>query len=165
MQAAIGQWAWQFANPQVTWEDLKWLREITELPIVLKGILHPDDARLAVEHGVQGVLVSNHGGRQVDGAIGALDALPEVVAAIDGRCEVLFDSGIRSGADALKALALGARAVLLGRPYMWGLALGGAEGVAEVLRSFLADLDLAMALSGYANIDEVDADALVAQAR
>jgi len=163
MQAAIGQWAWQFANPSVTWEDLKWLREITELPIVLKGILHPDDARLAVEHGVQGVLVSNHGGRQVDGAIGALDTLPEVVAAVDGRCEVLFDSGIRSGADALKALALGARAVLLGRPYMWGLALGGAEGVAEVLRSFLADLDLAMALSGYANIDEVDADALVAQ--
>jgi lactate 2-monooxygenase len=165
MQAAIGQWAWQFANPQVTWEDLKWLREITELPIVLKGILHPDDARMAVEHGAQGVLVSNHGGRQVDGAIGALDALPEVVAAVDGRCEVLFDSGIRSGADALKALALGARAVLLGRPYMWGLALGGAEGVAEVLRSFLADLDLAMALSGYANIDEVDMDALVAQAR
>jgi lactate 2-monooxygenase len=165
MQAAIGQWAWQFANPQVTWDDLEWLRGITELPIVLKGILHPDDARLAVEHGVQGVLVSNHGGRQVDGAIGALDALPEVVAAVDGRCEVLFDSGIRSGADALKALALGAHAVLLGRPYMWGLALGGAEGVAEVLRSFLADLDLAMALSGYANIDEVDADALVAQGR
>jgi lactate 2-monooxygenase len=165
MQAAIGQWAWQFANPQVTWADLEWLRGITGLPIVLKGILHPDDARLAVEHGVDGVLVSNHGGRQVDGAIGALDALPEVVAAVDGRCEVLFDSGIRSGADALKALALGARAVLLGRPYMWGLALGGAEGVAEVLRSFLADLDLAMALSGYANIDEVDADALVAQGR
>jgi lactate 2-monooxygenase len=164
-QAAIGQWAWQFANPGVTWKDLAWLRETTELPIVLKGILHPGDAKLAVEHGVQGVLVSNHGGRQVDGAIGALDALPEVVAAVDGQSEVLFDSGIRSGADALKALALGARAVLLGRPYMWGLALGGAEGVAEVLRSFLADLDLAMALSGYANIDEVDASALVAQGR
>ena len=165
MQAAIGQWAWQFANPQVTWEDLRWLREITELPIVLKGILHPDDAKLAVEHGVQGVLVSNHGGRQVDGAIGALDALPEVVKAVDGRAEVLFDSGIRSGADALKALALGARAVLLGRPYIWGLALGGAEGVVEVLRAFLADLDLAMALSGYAEIDEVDARALVVQGR
>ena len=165
MQAAVGQWAFQFANPSVTWEDLAWLRECTELPIVLKGIVHPDDARLAVEHGVQGVLVSNHGGRQVDGAIGALDALPGVVEAVDGRCEVLFDSGIRSGADALKALALGARAVLLGRPYIWGLALGGAEGVAEVLRSFLADLDLAMALSGYANIDEVDASALVAQGR
>jgi lactate 2-monooxygenase len=165
MQAAIGQWAWQFANPSVTWEDLAFLRECTELPIVLKGIVHPDDARLAVEHGVEGVLVSNHGGRQVDGAIGALDALPEVVAAVDGRCEVLFDSGIRSGADALKALALGARAVLLGRPYIWGLALGGEQGVAEVLRSFLADLDLAMALSGYANIDEVGASALVAQGR
>lgn len=165
MQAAVGQWAWQFANPSVTWEDLEWLRECTELPIVLKGIVHPDDARLAAEHGVEGVLVSNHGGRQVDGAIGALDALPGVVEAVDGRCEVLFDSGIRSGADALKALALGARAVLLGRPYIWGLALGGAEGVEEVLRSFLADLDLAMALSGYASIDEVDTSALVAQNR
>jgi lactate 2-monooxygenase len=162
MQAAIGQWAWQFASPSVTWPDLAFLRECTELPIVLKGILHPDDARLAVEHGVEGVLVSNHGGRQVDGAVGALDALPGVVAAVEGRCEVLFDSGIRSGADALKALALGARAVLLGRPYIWGLALGGEQGVVDVLRSFLADLDLAMALSGYANIDEVDMNALVA---
>ncbi|HEY1690235.1 MAG TPA: lactate 2-monooxygenase [Solirubrobacteraceae bacterium] len=164
MQAAIGQWAWQFANPTVTWDDLAFLRESTRLPIVLKGIVHPDDARLAIEHGVQGVLVSNHGGRQVDGAIGALDALPEIVAAVDGRCEVLFDSGIRSGADALKALALGARAVLLGRPYIWGLALGAATGVAEVLRSLLADIDLAMSLSGYCDIDEVDASALVAQA-
>jgi lactate 2-monooxygenase len=165
MQAAIGHWAWQFANPAITWEDLAFLREITELPIVLKGILHPDDARLAVEHGAQGVIVSNHGGRQVDGAIGALDALPGVVAAVDGRCEVLFDSGIRSGADALKALALGASAVLLGRPYMWGLALGGQTGVVEVLRSFLGDLDLSMALSGYAAIDDVGRDALVEQAR
>jgi lactate 2-monooxygenase len=163
MQSAIGQWAWQFANPAITWEDLAFLRELTELPILLKGILHPDDARLAVEHGVQGVLVSNHGGRQVDGAIGALDALPGVVEAVAGRCEVLFDSGIRSGADALKALALGARAVLLGRPYMWGLALGGHAGVVEVLRSLLADLDLAMALSGYASIDEVGEGALVAR--
>jgi lactate 2-monooxygenase len=163
MQAAIGHWAWQFANPSVTWEDLAFLREQTELPIVLKGILRGDDARLAVEHGVQGIIVSNHGGRQVDGAVGALDALPEVVAAVEGRCEVLFDSGIRSGADALKALALGARAVLLGRPYVWGLALGGAAGVVEVLRSFLADLDLALALTGHATIDEVDASALVAQ--
>ena len=165
MQAAVGQWAWQFANPSVTWDDLAFLRECTELPIVLKGIVHPDDAQLAVEHGIEGVLVSNHGGRQVDGAVGALDALPGVVEAVDGRCEVLFDSGIRSGADALKALALGARAVLLGRPYIWGLALGGEQGVVDVLRSFLADLDLAMALSGYANIDEVDASALVAQTR
>jgi lactate 2-monooxygenase len=165
MQAAIGQWAWQFANPAVTWEDLAFLRECTDLPIVLKGVLRADDARLAVEHGVQGVLVSNHGGRQVDGALGALDALPEVVAAVGGRCEVLFDSGIRSGADALKALALGASAVLLGRPYIWGLALGGQTGVVEVLRSFLADLDLAMGLSGYATIDEVGTGALVDQRR
>jgi isopentenyl diphosphate isomerase/L-lactate dehydrogenase-like FMN-dependent dehydrogenase len=163
MQAAIGHWAWQFANPAITWKDLAFLRECTELPIVLKGILHPDDAHLAVEHGVQGVLVSNHGGRQVDGAVGALDALPGVVAAVEGRCEVLFDSGIRSGSDALKALALGASAVLLGRPYIWGMVLGGATGVVEVLRSFLADLDLAMALSGYAATDEVGPDALVEQ--
>ena len=159
MQAAVGQWAWQFANPSVTWDDLAFLRECTELPIVLKGIVHPDDAQLAVEHGIEGVLVSNHGGRQVDGAVGALDALPGVVEAVDGRCEVLFDSGIRSGADAPP------RAVLLGRPYIWGLALGGEQGVVDVLRSFLADLDLAMALSGYANIDEVDASALVVQTR
>jgi lactate 2-monooxygenase len=165
LQAAIGHWAWQFSNPAITWEDLAFLRECTELPIVLKGILHPDDARLAIEHGVQGVIVSNHGGRQVDGAIGALDALPGVVAAVEGRCEVLFDSGIRSGADALKALALGARAVLLGRPYIWGLALGGAAGVVEVLRSFLADLDLAMALSGHATIDEVAASTLMERPR
>jgi lactate 2-monooxygenase len=165
MQAAIGHWAWEFSNPAITWEDLAFLREITELPIVLKGILRAEDASLAVEHGVQGVIVSNHGGRQVDGAVGALDALPAVVAAVDGRCEVLFDSGVRSGADALKALALGARAVLLGRPYIWGLALGGRQGVVEVLRSFLADLDLAMALSGYAEIDEVGPDVLVAQPR
>lgn len=165
MQAAIGQWAWQFSNPSITWKDLAFLRECTKLPIVLKGIIHPDDAELAVEHGIEGVIVSNHGGRQVDGAVGALDALPAVVEAVAGRCEVLFDSGIRSGADALKALALGARAVLLGRPYIWGLALGGADGVTEVLRSFLADLDLTMALSGYRDIDEVDASALVARAR
>jgi lactate 2-monooxygenase len=165
MQAAIGHWAWQFSNPAITWEDLAFLRECTELPIVLKGILRADDARLAIEHGVQGVIVSNHGGRQVDGAVGALDALAEVVAAVEGRCEVLFDSGIRSGADALKALALGARAVLLGRPYIWGLALGGATGMVEVLRSFLADLDLAMALSGHATIDEVGPSALVEQPR
>jgi lactate 2-monooxygenase len=165
MQAAIGHWAWQFANPAITWEDLAFLREITELPIVLKGILHAEDARLAVEHGAAGVIVSNHGGRQVDGAVGALQALPAVVAAVQGRCEVLFDSGVRSGADALKALALGARAVCLGRPYIWGLALGGAQGVVEVLRSLLADLDLAMALSGYAAIDEVGMGALVEQPR
>jgi len=125
-------------------------------------IQSPEDALLAVEHGIEGLIVSNHGGRQVDGAIGSLQALPGVVEAVGDSCEVLFDSGIRSGADALKALALGARAVCLGRPYVWGLALGGEQGVIEVLRAFLADLDLNMALSGHASIDEVGMHTLVA---
>lgn len=155
MATAVAYWAWQFSNPAVTWSDLAFLRECTSLPIVLKGIQSPEDALLAVEHGIEGVIVSNHGGRQVDGAIGSLQALRGVVEAVGDHLEVLFDSGIRSGSDALKALALGARAVCLGRPYVWGLALGGEQGVVEVLRAFLADLDLNMALSGHAAIDEV----------
>jgi isopentenyl diphosphate isomerase/L-lactate dehydrogenase-like FMN-dependent dehydrogenase len=162
LPTAVAYWAWQFSNPSVTWADLAFLRECTKLPIVLKGIQSVEDARLAVEHGIEGIIVSNHGGRQVDGAIGALQALPGVVEAVGDSCEVLFDSGIRSGADALKALALGARAVCLGRPYVWGLALGGEQGVIDVLRTFLADLDLNMALSGHASIDEVDMHTLVA---
>ncbi|MGN6372278.1 MAG: lactate 2-monooxygenase [Solirubrobacteraceae bacterium] len=165
MATAVAYWAWQFSNPSVTWKDLEFLRECTKLPIVLKGIQSTEDAVLAVEHGVEGIIVSNHGGRQVDGAIGSLQALPGIAQAVGDRCEVLFDSGIRSGADALKALALGARAVCLGRPYIWGLALGGADGVVEVLRSFLADLDLTMALSGHASIDEVGLHTLAEQAR
>jgi len=160
LATAVAYWAWQFSNPAVTWEDLAFLRECTKLPIVLKGIQSADDARLAVEHGIEGIIVSNHGGRQVDGAIGSLQALPGVVEAVGESCEVLFDSGIRSGADALKALALGARAVCLGRPYVWGLALGGEQGVIEVLRAFLADLDLNMALSGHASIDELGPETL-----
>jgi lactate 2-monooxygenase len=162
LPTAVAYWAWQFSNPSVTWKDLAFLRECTKLPIVLKGIQSVEDALLAVEHGIEGIIVSNHGGRQVDGAIGSLQALPGVVEAVGDRCEVLFDSGIRSGADALKALALGARAVCLGRPYVWGLALGGEQGVVDVLRAFLADLDLNMALSGHANIDEVGPHTLVA---
>lgn len=165
MATAVAYWAWQFSNPSVTWKDLELLRECTKLPIVLKGIQSTEDAVLAVEHGVEGIVVSNHGGRQVDGAIGSLQALPGIAQAVGDRCEVLFDSGIRSGADALKALALGARAVCLGRPYVWGLALGGIDGVVEVLRSFLADLDLTMALSGHASIDEVGLHTLEEQAR
>jgi lactate 2-monooxygenase len=157
---AISLWAQQFSNPAVTWEDLEWLREQTALPIVLKGILHADDARRAREAGVDGVIVSNHGGRQVDGAIGALDALGAVAEAVGGDLAVLFDSGIRTGADIFKALALGAEAVCLGRPYMWGLALGGQEGVEQVLRSLLAELDLTLALSGYTAVSQVDCDAL-----
>ncbi len=162
MPSAVAYWAWQFSNPAVTWADLEFLRECTKLPIVLKGIQSVQDAQLAVEHGIEGIIVSNHGGRQVDGAIGSLHALPGVVEAVGERCEVLFDSGIRSGADALKALALGARAVCLGRPYTWGLALGGEQGVIDVLRAFLAELDLNMALSGHASVDELGMHSLVA---
>jgi isopentenyl diphosphate isomerase/L-lactate dehydrogenase-like FMN-dependent dehydrogenase len=165
MATAVAYWAYQFSNPSVTWDDLAFLRECTKLPIVLKGIQSTQDAELAVEHGIEGLIVSNHGGRQVDGAIGALQALPGVVDAVGDRCEVLFDSGIRCGADALKALALGARAVCLGRPYVWGLALGGEQGVIDVLRAFLAELDLNMALSGHASIDEVGRHTLLAQQR
>jgi lactate 2-monooxygenase len=154
-QAAVGQFVGVFSNPTVTWADLAWLRSTTRLPILLKGILHPDDARRARDAGVDGVIVSNHGGRQVDGAIATLDALPGVADAVGGDLAVLLDSGVRSGADALKALALGAEAVLLGRPAMWGLALGGEEGVRRVLRAFLADLDLAVALSGHRSLDEL----------
>jgi isopentenyl diphosphate isomerase/L-lactate dehydrogenase-like FMN-dependent dehydrogenase len=161
LQAAVGKWALTFSNPTLTWDDLRFLREHTGLPILLKGILHPDDARKAAEYEIDGVIVSNHGGRQVDGAIGALDALPGVVAAVPEGYPVLFDSGIRTGADIVKALALGAKAVLVGRPYMWGLAVGGEAGVRQVLRSLLADLDLTMALSGVARIEDLTSDLLV----
>jgi L-lactate dehydrogenase (cytochrome) len=158
--AAIGHWAMQFSNPTISWSDLAWLREQTELPIVLKGILHEDDARRALDAGVDGLVVSNHGGRQVDGAIASLDALPAVRAAVGESFPVLFDSGIRTGADVLKALALGADAVCLGRPYIWGLALDGQAGVEQVLRCVLADFDLTLALSGYTRIAQVDRSAL-----
>jgi isopentenyl diphosphate isomerase/L-lactate dehydrogenase-like FMN-dependent dehydrogenase len=161
---AIERWAYEFANPSVTWEDLGWLREQTDLPIVLKGILAAEDARRAQAAGVDGIAVSNHGGRQVDGAIAALDALPAVRAAVGSELPVLFDSGVRSGADAFKALALGADAVCVGRPYVWGLALGGEAGVGHVLRSLLAELDLTLALSGHTRIEQVGRDALAAQA-
>ncbi|HYM55730.1 MAG TPA: lactate 2-monooxygenase [Solirubrobacteraceae bacterium] len=160
LMAALGQWAYQFSNPTVTWADLEWLREQTALPIVLKGIVHAEDALRAVEAGVDGVIVSNHGGRQVDGAIGALDALPAVREAVGEELAVLFDSGIRTGADVFKALALGADAACVGRPYVWGLALDGQAGVEQVLRCLLAELDLTLALSGYTAVAQVDGDAL-----
>ena len=157
----IGHWAYQFANPSVTWEDLAWLREQSGLPIVLKGILHPEDARRAVQEGVDGLIVSNHGGRQVDGAIGALHALPVIREAVGRDLPILFDSGIRTGADVFKALALGANAVCLGRPYVWGLALDGQAGVEQVLRSLLAELDLTVALSGYTAVTQLDGSSLI----
>lgn len=160
MGAAVGHFLGVFANPALTWERLDWLRGTTSLPIVLKGILHPDDAREARERGVDGIVVSNHGGRQIDGAIASLDALPPIVDAVGGEMSVLLDSGIRSGADIFKALALGADAVLVGRPYLWGLALDGQTGVETVLRSLLAELDLTMALSGFTRTAEIDTGVL-----
>ena len=145
---AIAHWAEVFANPTLTWSDLPFLREITSLPIVLKGIQHPDDARRALDAGVDGIVVSNHGGRQVDGAIGSLDALPTVVDAVAGDIPILFDGGIRSGSDALKAIALGARAVLIGRPYAYALGIGGSEALTDFLRGFLAELEITIGLCG-----------------
>jgi lactate 2-monooxygenase len=148
------------ANPALSWGDLTWLREQTSLPIVIKGIQHPDDAREAAKRGIDGIVVSNHGGRQVDGAIGSLDALPAIAEAAGNDLAILFDSGIRSGADAIKALALGADAVCLGRPYIWGLALEGQAGVETVLKMVLAELDLTLALCGYTAPDQLGPDTL-----
>lgn len=152
---AVLRWVGVFPHPTLTWDRLAWLRERTSLPILVKGVLHPDDARSAIDAGADGIVVSNHGGRQVDGAIASLDALPAVVQAA-GDIPVLLDSGVRTGGDAVKALALGARAVLLGRPYAWGLGIAGEDGVRHVLRSFLAELELTMALSGLTRVSEVD---------
>jgi lactate 2-monooxygenase len=149
-----------YSRPAQTWADFAWLREQTKLPIVVKGIVHPDDARLAIEHGLDGIVVSNHGGRQVDGAIGTMDALPGVVEAVGGRIPVLFDSGVRGGADAFKALALGATAVLLGRPYVYGLAIDGEAGVRDVIRNLVADFDLTLALAGCRSVSELGPECL-----
>jgi lactate 2-monooxygenase len=150
-----------YSRPSLTWEDLAFLRERTKLPILLKGICHADDARRAVDEGIDGIVVSNHGGRQIDGAAATLDVLPGVVEAVDGRVPVLCDSGIRTGADVFKALALGARAVLVGRPWVYGLALAGESGVREVLQNFQADFDLTMGLAGCASVGEITREALV----
>jgi isopentenyl diphosphate isomerase/L-lactate dehydrogenase-like FMN-dependent dehydrogenase len=152
------------SNAALTWDDLAWLRRQTRLPILLKGLLHPGDALEAVQRGVEGVIVSNHGGRQVDGAVASLDALPAVAEAVAGRAVVLFDGGIRRGADVFKALALGAQAVLLGRPYCWGLAVGGEQGVRQVLLNLLADFELTLGLAGCSTCAEVSRAFLVEQA-
>jgi isopentenyl diphosphate isomerase/L-lactate dehydrogenase-like FMN-dependent dehydrogenase len=159
-RAAVRLFLQIYSRPSLTWEDLAFVRGLTRLPIVLKGILDPRDARTALEHGVDGLVVSNHGGRQVDGAIASIDALPEVVEAVSGAVPVLLDSGIRGGADVFKALALGARAVLLGRPYVYGLAIAGESGVREVLRNVRAELDLTMGLAGCTSVPGITADAL-----
>lgn len=149
-----------YTRPSLNWDDLSFLRERTRLPILLKGINHPDDARRAVDAGIDGLVVSNHGGRQVDGAVATLDALPGIAAEVAGRIPILLDSGIRSGADAFKALALGATAVCVGRPWVYGLALAGEEGVREVLSNFVADFDLTMGLAGVASIADIGPEAL-----
>ncbi len=150
-----------YSNPGLSWEHLATLRERTRLPVVLKGILHPDDARRAVDSGVDAIVVSNHGGRQVDNAIASLDALVAIRDAVGDDPTLLLDSGIRTGADVFTALALGADAVLLGRPYMYGLALAGEAGVADVLANVIAELDLTMALSGTADLASITRDALI----
>jgi lactate 2-monooxygenase len=150
-----------FPRPSLNWDDVDFLRASTRLPLLLKGILHPDDARRALDHGVDGIVVSNHGGRQVDGSLASLDALPAVVEAVGGRIPVLLDSGVRGGADVFKALALGARAVLLGRPYCYGLAIAGSDGVGEVLSNFRADFDLTLGLAGCASLDDIGSERLV----
>lgn len=159
-RAAVETFLDVFADLSLTWADLAFLRSITELPLLVKGVLDRRDAALALDAGVDGILVSNHGGRQVDGAIGALDALPGVVAEVAGRVPVLFDSGVRSGADAFIALALGARAVLVARPYVYGLTLAGTRGVVDVMRGIWAELDLTMALTGCATISDITSDLL-----
>jgi lactate 2-monooxygenase len=158
--SAILHYTQMFGDPSLTWDDLPFLREHWTGPIVLKGILSPADAQRAVDAGMDGIVVSNHGGRQVDGSIAALDALPAIAAAVGTQLAVLFDSGIRGGADILKALALGARAVLIGRPYAYGLALGGEAGVRHVLRGLRNDFELTMRLSGYSALDQLTPDAL-----
>jgi len=161
LQGAVFRWMSLFSYASTTWESLAFLRDATTLPVVLKGIVHPQDARRAVEVGVDGIVVSNHGGRQVDGSVATLDALRSMKDNVPPDFPLLLDSGVRTGADAFKAIALGAQAVLLGRPYIWALGVGGEDGVRQLLRSFLADVDLTLALSGYTSFSEVDSDALV----
>ncbi len=159
--AAILRWTQIFGDPSLTWDDLPFLREHWDGPIVLKGIQSADDAKRAADAGMDGVVVSNHGGRQVDGGIAALDALPPIAAAVGSQLTVLFDSGIRSGADVVKALALGARAVLIARPYVYALGLAGEEGVTHVLRALRQEFELTMRLAGHASLGELSPDALI----
>ncbi|MBC7790156.1 MAG: alpha-hydroxy-acid oxidizing protein [Anaerolineae bacterium] len=150
--------AHRMLDPSLTWRDIEWLGSFTRLPILLKGILRADDARLAVEAGAAGIIVSNHGGRQLDTAVATIRALPEIAQAVAGRAEILIDGGVRRGTDIIKAIALGARAVLLGRPVLWGLALEGEKGVTRVMEMLRDELDLAMALCGCRSIEELSAD-------
>lgn len=159
-RAAIETFLDVFADAALEWDDLARLREWTSLPVLLKGIVHPDDAARALEHGVDGIVVSNHGGRQVDGSVATLDALPEIAERVGGRVPIVLDSGVRGGADAFTALALGATAVGIGRPYAYGLAVAGSDGVREVVRNHIAELDVTMALAGHRSVAEIGPDSL-----
>ncbi len=152
-------------DPSLTWDVIDWLRSLTSLPVIVKGIMTAEDARLAVDHGASAIVVSNHGGRQLDGAPATIAVLPEIVAAVQGRCEVLLDSGIRRGTDILKALALGANAALIGRAYTWGLAVAGEDGVTQVLSMLRNELELAMALCGCRSIAEVSPEVVYSHRR
>lgn len=156
--SAFAKYVEEQFDPSATWRDIEWLRSLTSLPIVVKGIMTAEDASLAVDHGVSGLIVSNHGGRQLDSALGTLDALPDIVDAVRGRTEIYMDGGIRRGTDVLMALALGAKAVLVGRPILWGLALGGADGVRAVLEHLRTEFDAAMALCGRSHVSQIDRD-------
>lgn len=160
-RAAVEAFLDIYSNPGLTWDTLATIRSRTRLPVLVKGILHPDDARRAVEIGMDGVIVSNHGGRQVDGAVASLDALPGIRAAVGPGYPVLLDSGVRTGSDVVKAMALGATAVTLGRPYIYGLALAGADGVRDVIDNVVAELDLTLGLSGVGSVRNLPADLLV----
>ncbi len=162
---AVARFTRIYSRPSLTWEDLPFLRERTKLPIVLKGVLHPEDARRAVAEGVDGIIVSNHGGRQVDGSIATIEALPAVLEAVDDAIPVLLDSGVRGGADVFKALALGARATLIGRPFAYGLAVAGEAGVREVIQNLAADTDLTFGLAGCRSVPEATRESLLASSR
>lgn len=159
LMAATGLWAMIFGNQSLTWDDLAWLRSLTSLPILLKGICSPLDARRAVDAGMNGIYCSNHGGRQANGGLPALDCLAEVLGSANGL-PVVFDSGVRSGPDVLKALAIGASAVAIGRPYAYGLAVGGQAGIEHVVRCLLAEMDLTMAIDGYPSIADLTREAV-----
>lgn len=159
-RAAVETFLDIYSRPSLSWDDIATLRSRTKLPVLLKGVLHPDDARRAVDDGLDGIVVSNHGGRQVDGAIGSLDALESIAPAVDGRLAVLLDSGIRGGADVFKALALGADAVTVGRPHLYGLALGGRDGARDSVANIIAEFDLTMGLAGLASVSEITRDSL-----
>ena len=159
-RGAVERFVEIYSRPWLTWDDLPFLRERTRLPILLKGVLHPDDARRAIDSGMDGVVVSNHGGRQIDGVVPTLAALPAIADAVDGRVPVILDSGVRGGADAFRALALGATAVGIGRPYVFGLAIAGQAGVQEVIRNLIAEFDLTMGLAGCRSVAEIGPEAL-----